>query len=122
MTVTRQTYIRIAWIGWTFTILFLLLGKGDGGESWYHQIPHYDKVAHFGLFFIWSALAFLSLFESSGRRALVTILLLIAFFAALTEVLQLMAEGRSADVLDFVADMLGGFSAIYLTKYFILKQ
>lgn len=122
MTLVNKTYIRIAWIGWTLTILFLLLGKGDGGESWYHQIPHYDKIAHFGLFFIWSALAFLSFFEGSDRKALITILVVIAAFGAMTEIMQLMTKDRSADVLDFGADMLGGICAVYLTKSFILKQ
>jgi VanZ family protein len=110
------------WIGWTGAILFLLLGKSDGSESWLHSIPHYDKIAHFGIFFIWAALCFLSFYsQEKVKQVLRASLVAILFFAALTELLQLFVEGRHADIADFVVDLAGGGSAVFLTKFWKMK-
>lgn len=123
MELLSKRNLRIALIGWTGAILFLLLGKSDGSESWLHSIPHHDKIAHFGIFFIWAALCFLSLFSREKVKQVLQITFVaIAIFAALTEVLQLFAEGRNADLLDFLADMAGGTSAVFLTKFWKMKQ
>ncbi|MCV9388119.1 VanZ family protein [Reichenbachiella ulvae] len=123
MKIFSRGYIRFALIGWTGTILFLLLGKSDGSESWIHLIPYHDKIAHFGIFFIWAALLFLSIFSLERvKKAMLSSFAAIVAFAALTEILQLFVEGRSADPADFAADLAGGLSAVFLTKFWKMKQ
>ncbi|MGL1887205.1 MAG: VanZ family protein [Reichenbachiella sp.] len=105
-------YYKVLFIGWSLTILFLLLRSGGGEPSWLDQIPHFDKVAHFSVFAIWMGLMLLSEFKVNIYIPFI----LLFSFAFLTEVLQAYVPGRSMDVLDALVDVLGGLAAFILLK------
>ncbi|HUQ74984.1 MAG TPA: VanZ family protein [Burkholderiales bacterium] len=66
-----------------------------------HGIPTgWDKVAHFGTFAVITAL----LWRGTAGRAPLAVLGAVVAFAALDELHQMFLPGRSAEVLDFVAD------------------
>lgn len=113
-----KKYFRILYIGWTCAILFLLLSNGSQEESFFSKIPHFDKLAHFSIFMIWTALLGLSW---SQARIMVLFILLISF-AVITEYLQSFIVYRTADVFDAIIDVIGGVFGYYLIKYLKKSQ
>lgn len=77
------------------------------------RIPHLDKVAHFGFFFVQSVLLSL-LFNFQTKRSYFQIICLstvLAFaYGGLIEIMQGVFFNRSADVYDLIADIVGGFA------------
>lgn len=68
-----------------------------------------DKVAHFGGYLVLSVLTSRAARPSMHpRRTALTILASICVFALLDEVHQAWIPGRSSEVLDWFADILGG--------------
>ncbi len=115
----KYTY-SILTIGWSVAILFLTLSPDTGvGGFWLLKIPGMDKVAHFGLFFILAVLAFL--FNIKNQANVIWALLYVIIIAIVSEYGQSYVEGRTSDVLDFVADMVGmivgGLAAKQYHKY-----
>ncbi|UXP33257.1 VanZ family protein [Reichenbachiella agarivorans] len=113
----------MTWLGWTITILFLLLRPSDGEMSWLQQIPHFDKVIHFTLFFIWAFLATLAI--GNGRatnRHFLLVFVAVVVFAVMTEWLQLYVPSRTADWNDILADATGGLLGLVLTKFWKINQ
>ena len=70
------------------------------------SIGGYDKLVHLGMFLVW-ALAVQYDFgtEPVARRVIFLVAGLV--FSTVTEVLQIVVEGRSFDVYDMIADMIG---------------
>lgn len=75
------------------------------------DIPHLDKVVHYGMFFI---LSLLICFESTflnirKKRKIYLIAISVSFFyGGLIEILQYYFFNRGCDVWDWLADMAGG--------------
>jgi len=69
-------------------------------------IPGLDKIVHCALFLMLAVAAHLD-FSLSGRRRIGAAVAAALAFAALTETLQIMVDGRSSEILDMVADMTG---------------
>ena len=80
------------------------------------KILYFDKVAHFGIFFIQSVLLSLFLNFRTRKSYFQKILFstLMAFiYGGLIEILQTKFFNRSGDIYDLVADIVGGlFGAI----------
>ena len=92
-------------IFWFFLLLlsYGLLRPTAQGPSLF--FPHFDKVAHFGAFFL------LTLFLIRAYRMNFShYLILVSCYAIITEYLQGLTGYRSAELLDFAADMLGSLS------------
>jgi len=90
---------------WAAGIWWLSSNPSPPGSSWL-KIPHLDKVAHFGLFFVQALLLRLA-----GVNAP------LAFLAALTwggidEVHQRFVPGRAAELGDWMADAVGAAAGI----------
>ena len=91
------------------------------------KIPHLDKVAHFGFFFVQSILLSL-LFNFQTRKSYFQIILLstmLAFiYGGLIEILQSKFFNRAGELYDLIADILGGFvgAMIYPTILRIYRK
>lgn len=95
----------------TVAILFLtMLPSNTLGDS---PLYEYDKLGHFGLFFIWTFIFGLFNFARKNfNTRLITIFLIGSAFGILIEIFQgLMPYGRNASVYDAMADIAGSFSA-----------
>jgi VanZ family protein len=68
------------------------------------EIVGFDKVVHLGMFATW---AIAVRYDFPSRYKVLFIFIAGLFFSFLTEVLQLLAEGRSFDIYDMVADAVG---------------
>ncbi len=88
------------------------------------SIPHFDKIVHFGLFFILAIFTISVLKRQTTWSNLainITTLFLVAFYGGLIELLQQnYFVSRSGDFIDFIADFLGGIVAISI--YIPLKK
>jgi len=99
-----------------WTIIIFVLCTLPPSEIPKTKILHFDKVAHFGIFFIQSVLLSL-LLNYRTRKSYFQIIIfstLLAFvYGGLIEILQTKFFNRSGDIYDLVADVLGGlFGAI----------
>lgn len=72
-------------------------------------IPHFDKVAHFGVFFVLSGLLTFG-FKPTNK----TVYILAFCYGLAVELTQGLLAYRSASVPDLVADMLGVIAFVYL--------
>ncbi|MCG6190736.1 VanZ family protein [Maribellus maritimus] len=83
------------------------------------QIPHFDKMVHFGLFFIFSLLLFRP-FKKLGTRYLLwaplTAILLSGF---LESIQRTISATRSSNIYDFIANMSGILFSIVAFQFFI---
>lgn len=109
---------------WMWVILYLLLRPDDGsGKSWLSFLPYSDKIAHFGVFAI---LSFLACYGFGLTVQGVVASWGLAFsWGGITEWLQKqLTYDRSADLLDWLADSLGGGAGIagYWILFRLLKR
>lgn len=110
-------------VSWALFILYLTMMPGEDVPS--INIPHLDKIAHFGLF---SVLAYFFLFglrrdnyPLKNRQITVLVLLLCIAYGGLIEVLQYATGWRSFEVMDIFFDAIGaifGILAFYRIEYF----
>jgi len=99
-----QLLARILTVAYTVYLTMAALGPAPTGP----EIPHLDKIMHA---LAWGGLAFLA--AIGWPQALRGPLLLAAAHGALIEVLQgTVVQGRSAELADFLADLLGAVLAI----------
>ena len=66
----------------------------------------FDKLVHFAMF-LTLAIAVELDFKPVGLRSMLLVVFLALAFSAITEALQLLVEGRAAEMLDMLADMAG---------------
>jgi VanZ family protein len=87
------------------SLLIIVAVLIPGGNLPEVSIGGYDKLIHAVMFALW-ACAVRYDFETLRYRYL-AVLLIGLLFSILTEVLQLLVEGRSLDIFDMLADMIG---------------
>lgn len=112
--ISKRTLFKLAFVIALIIISYLVFSKPNYPQS----IPHLDKMGHLGGFFILSLLSHLAF---KLRWYLVVIIL--ASYALLIELIQGQLTYRTASVGDFIADMLG-VALFYLCLFFIrwIKQ
>lgn len=78
------------------------------------------SLAYFGLsFLLYLTLLFQKKSDFLKKYAAIFTILIILIYAVLDEVHQLLIPGRSCEMLDFLADMLGGIVGIIILKILI---
>lgn len=114
---------------WSLTIIVLILmPSGNIPKTKLLNIPHIDKIIHFGLFFMLSVLLDFG-FRKQLRGSFLnnnhyTIsLVFCVIFGVGTELLQFVftSQGRSATLLDFIANFSGAVAGIF-TMFLLMKN
>ena len=98
----------VLWISVIFLLCSLPAGEIPAPRM---DIPHLDKVVHGGMFWVMSVLLILPLkrYTSLSRERIYAIAVCVAFgYGGLMEILQQYCFGRSGDVWDLLADVVGG--------------
>jgi len=102
----RRLYfsLLLLWVALTFLLTSIPYLKGP------ESIPFWDKGAHFAFYGVTGFLCALWRRESgvSAGRAVVEALLFAAMSGAVDEIHQHWIPGRSMELLDWLADTLGG--------------
>ena len=107
------------WIFISYVVLVLYFSAQPGNNiSWFFQLWKYDKIVHFmeylGMgFLLINALKIKPLKKMEWNFAILFLLV----FPVIDELLQHLTPTRIPDVLDGVADVLGGLTGAYLRKY-----
>lgn len=104
---------------WGIVILVLcLLPSKDLSRIDIPKIPHLDKVAHFVLFFFLAAFYYSWLQPTYTKKMwnIISTLLVVAVYGGIIEWLQHAYFSRTGDMIDWLADLLGGMLGILLYK------
>lgn len=85
--------------------------------------PHQDKVHHMGAYFIMGVLAWLCFRAYLSKPWLLSLcsILFCSLYGISDEWHQSFVPGRSADVLDWVADTVGATLALVLIQLMIIR-
>jgi hypothetical protein len=108
---------------WTAVVLKLLLSESDVLPFWWLQFPNADKLIHVGLFGVNTALLLYAAntvdLQKYRSRIVAFIALWTLALGAVTELAQhLLLVTRSGDILDLLADVMGGITPL---AWFLLK-
>ena len=110
--------LRMWWLTLAWAVLIVALTVApmpDTGASL--AVPGLDKLVHAALFGVLAWLALQARTRGGARRPPLWLLLVaIAVFAGADEWVQQFVAGRSADLMDWVADMTGVLSAMILAS------
>lgn len=104
---------------WAIVIFVLCALPGDElPKTKMISIPHFDKIVHFGMFYIMGIFLFAELkYQTRLKHSQIVIvaIALIAIYGGLIEYLQQnYFINRSGDYVDLAADILGGLLAIIM--------
>ena len=85
-----------------------------------------DKIEHFGAYgllsvFLYLNLSFQNRFKIFKKFPGTFTVVIASFYGLLDELHQLLVPGRSADVLDWLADFSGSLVAVLITGYLIRR-
>lgn len=111
----RKTIFIVLFILWTVFVLYASLAPGDElpVQNWWDRIPYFDKIVHFGFYFV-EMVILLFLFDLKGLRQLWALAGILMFSGAV-EIVQPFF-GRSKDVYDLAANLLGALSAVVAVR------
>ena len=112
--IARPRLALAAWLGvWGFTALLTHVPLPRGGTS---PIPHLDKVAHFGLYFLLTYLGAARLVASGAGVSARTFVLWGVFYGVYGVVDELTQPWirRTADLADWLVDLVGIASATWI--------
>lgn len=112
---------------WAIVIFILCSIPGnDLPKTSMITIPHFDKIVHFGMFFIMGIFLFAEIsIQTKLKRTSITsvILLVITIYGGIIEYLQQnYFTNRSGDYWDLIADILGGIIAIILYPWLKIQK
>ncbi len=111
---------------WCIIILILCAIPGDTVSSTSINIPYFDKIVHFGMFFMMGVFLCAELrYQTSLSYTKTTILtvILVAIYGGIIEVLQhYIFIKRSGDYYDLIADILGGLIAALIFPWLKKKK
>lgn len=88
----------------------------------FFNIPHFDKVVHFGLYVVFTLLILSEtntqrMFGGLDRKAIIVSLSIAIAYGLLIEIMQLLVfESRGAEFWDFVANTIGAIVAVLTYK------
>jgi VanZ family protein len=104
---------------WALIVFILCSLPGDNlPKTSAVHIPHFDKIVHFGMFFIMGIFLMAELsFQTKLKRSqivLITVLLIAMYGGAIEYLQQHYFTNRSGDYVDLAADVFGGIAAIIL--------
>jgi VanZ family protein len=115
---TRNLYLTLLVMESVF-IVWASLQPASTLPGIVEMVPRADYIGHFIAYLIYAFLAERTMlhFRKGGAREA---FLLAAAFGALMEILQLFADGRFPDVVDWIMDCAGALVGVY--SYRLLKR
>jgi VanZ family protein len=103
---------------WIVVIAFACLMPGDKlpNMSFFSKIPHFDKIVHFMMYFIFTLFlmsGFSRQYEKTSAKAYIFSFILAFLFGILIELIQ-EKIGRSYDMYDMIANTAGIMVSLFL--------
>ena len=108
---------------WLVIICYaLFIPAGDLPIKPFLKIPHFDKMVHFGLFFVFCLFLLRPLKRIQLKYYLLAPLISI-FLSAVLEISQhVISNSRSSDIKDFIANSLGVLAAVVFFYLFVSNR
>jgi VanZ family protein len=88
----------------------------------FFRIPHFDKMVHFGLFFVFCLFLLRPLKRLKFQYYLLAPLISIILSALLEFSQHVLSISRSSDIKDFIANSLGVISAVVFFYLFVSNR
>ena len=107
----------LLWAGF----ILLLTSWPSGGLPLGLSAAGVDKVGHFGLYGVLGFLVGRALPRQRVLSAVIAAALFIALFGALDEWHQVLVPGRAASVWDWVADIVGTITGLFISHRFLSR-
>jgi VanZ family protein len=110
----RKYLIYTLFTATTLAILYLTLMPSE--RLGQYRLFQYDKIGHFMMFFSWTMIfGLLAISKNHKKTRLTPIFFAGALFGIAIEIMQgIMPFGRSIDIYDAIADILGTATATFL--------
>ena len=108
----------ITFVSWMLLVAYSCLTSFSGDDLPSFNIPHIDKVVHFGFYFIGAILGTMALREVSKgeislKKGLFVILMVVIVFGMIIEVLQhAYTLDREGDIFDVLANSFGAVCGV----------
>lgn len=112
----RKIIFAVLFVIWTVFVLYGSLAPGDDlpGRNWWEKIPYFDKIVHFGFYFV-EMVIIAFLFNLRGLKQLWGVLGIL-LFSGMIEIIQPLYFDRSGDLYDLTANMLGALCGLIGVK------
>src|SRR5687768_12564052 len=114
-----MSIVKSKWIPpvlWGMIIIILSLLPGGQGQLFHFQIPHIDKVAHFGMYAVWAFLIYRALAHGlsvSGLKLAALLFIVTTITGIALEYSQYaVTEGRSFEMADMIANGAGALMGV----------
>jgi len=119
----KPRFLLLRNIIWAIVIFILCAMPSESIPDPHLNIPHVDKVVHFGMFFILALLVCNELeyqTRLSLRKIYITAVCIAFVYGGIIELLQQYCFNRSGDVADLLADVVGAIAGCLV--YPLLKR
>jgi len=111
-----RLYYKI--IIWVFVIAYLCFAPADEFKKVHITIPHFDKLVHFGMFFILGVLIASISYKQKSIFNTKALPILAIIYGGVIEVIQYYyIQSRSGDLFDWFFDITGLIIAIKIFTY-----
>ena len=100
----------------------LFIPAGDLPIKPFLKIPHFDKLVHFGLFFVFCLLLLRPFKKLQLKYYLLAPLISIILSAILEFSQHVISNSRSSDINDFIANSLGVIAAVVFYYLFVSNR
>jgi len=103
---------------WSLVIAYLCFAPSDDFKKVNISIPHFDKVVHFGMFFILGIFITVIKHIKSSRFNSLWLPVLAIIYGGAIELIQLQyIYKRNGDLVDWLADIIGLFIGIWIFSF-----
>ncbi|WP_299004444.1 VanZ family protein [uncultured Shewanella sp.] len=111
---TKPSIFKIVLFVSLLLISYLVFSRPSYSPTW---IPHFDKIAHAGIFFILSLLTYYAF--KPNHYLIITFLMA---YASIIEIIQATLPYRTASFIDLIADFIGIFCFYLFYLLYLLDK
>jgi VanZ family protein len=105
---------------WLAIICYLLFIPANNlPTSFFFRIPHFDKIVHFTLFFVFCLFLLRPLKKLNLNHYLIAPLVSILSSGLLEFIQHTLSNSRSSDIYDFLANSIGVLAAVLFYYLFV---
>ncbi len=105
---------------WLAIICYLLfIPANDLPTGFFFRIPHFDKIVHFTLFFVFCLFLLRPLKRLQFKHYIIAPLISIISSGLLEFIQHTLSNSRSSDIYDFLANSIGVLASVLFFKLFV---
>lgn len=105
---------------WLLIIFYgLFIPANNLPKKPFMAIPHFDKLVHFGLFFVFCLLLFVPFKKLKTNHLVLAPLISFVLSAFLETVQHIVSSSRSSNLYDFLANSMGILAAVIFFHFIV---